>query len=95
MLPVLLLCPKGWPSSGMEKRCCKKWGALSAQDLNPSRISYKPKNNSRTVQGKRNKAGVQVAMGSQDGGGDNYIEGATVQATVPDESQVDVSVHCF
>ena len=38
---------------------------------------------------------MQVAMGSQDGGGDNYIEGATVQATVPDESQVDVSVHCF
>ena len=36
----------------------KEWGALGAQDLTPSVISYKPQINSRTVQRGRTMTGV-------------------------------------
>ena len=39
----------------------KEWGALSAQAINPSDISYEPKINSRKLQGERNGAVAQVA----------------------------------
>ena len=37
----------------------KEWGALGAQALVPSAITYEPKINSRTVQGDRKRAGAQ------------------------------------
>ena len=65
-------------------------GAIFFRALKPWCISYKPKTNSKTVQGERNGAGVRVEMGGQDGQGIQYGEGATGQATVTDESQADV-----
>ena len=64
-------------------------GALSSRVLNPSCISYEPKIKSKTIQGERNRYGLQRAMGGQGG------QGAKVQATVHDESQVDVSIYGF
>ena len=66
-----------------------------SQAINPSDISYKPKINSMTVQGERNRSGAQVATVEQEGEENEGGEGATGQATVPDESRADVSVHGF
>ena len=63
--------------------------------VNPIYISYVPRINSRTVQGKRNRTRAQVATGEQEGEEQEGEEGATGQATVPDESWADVSVHGF
>ena len=46
----------------------KEWGALEDQDLFPSSISYKPKINSRTVQGGRTGAGARQDNGTAKGG---------------------------
>ena len=64
-------------------------------DLNPSAISYEPKIDSRTVQDERNWAGAGVVTGSQEGKGNEVREVATGHATMPDESQTDVSVCGF
>ena len=66
-----------------------------SQAINPSDISYKPKINSMTVQGERNRSGARVATVEQEGEENEGGEGATGQATVPDESRADVSVHGF
>ena len=48
----------------------KDWCALGAQDLIPSAITYEPKINSRTVQGKGGGAGARQEGGTADGGKD-------------------------
>ena len=73
----------------------KEGGALSAEALNPSAISYEPKINSRNVQVERNGSGARVATGEQEGEEQEDKEGTTGQAAVPSESQADASVHGF
>ena len=51
-----LLCHKGVLVLERHSDAAKEWRALSARALNSSCISYEPKINSRTVQGKRNGA---------------------------------------
>ena len=63
--------------------------------INPCDISYELKINSRIVQGERNGDGAWIDMRSQEGGGNEGGEGAKEQATVPDESREDVSIHGF
>ena len=48
----------------------KEWGALGARSLVPSAITYKPKINSRAVQGERTGAGAQQEGGTSKGGKD-------------------------
>ena len=68
---------------------------MSSRTINPSYISYKPKINSRTVQGERNGVRVWVVTEALEGKDNKGKEGATGQATVPDDSRADVSVHSF
>ena len=86
-------------------------GALGARALVPSAITYKPKINSRTVQGKRTGAGARQEGEEADGGTDTVGEsqggrGRTVngeyrligqpgQVVVPAESRAEVSAHGF
>ena len=63
--------------------------------FNSNYISYKPKINSRTVQGERNAAGALKGTGSQEGKENKDGEGATGQSNVPGESWADVFVHGF
>ena len=73
----------------------KEWGALSARDLNPLYIYYKPKINSRTLQGDTDKAEARVATRGQGVQVNQYGQGAIGQETVTGESWVDVSIHGF
>ena len=52
-----LSCPKGGLVLARHDDAAKEWGALGSLALVPSAISYEPKINSRTVQGKRTGAG--------------------------------------
>ena len=104
-----LSCPKGGLVIALHDEPEKDWGALGAQDLIPSAITYKPKINSRTVQGKITGAGVWQEKRTADGGMDTVGEaqggrgrtgnGATRllgqpgQVEVPAESRSDVSAH--
>ena len=47
-----LSCPKGGIVLVQHDATAKEWGALGAGALVPSAITYKPKINSRTVQGR-------------------------------------------
>ena len=67
LVPHTLSCPNGGLVLVRHINATKESGALSAQALNPSCISYKPKINNRIVQGERNDARVQVATRSQEG----------------------------
>ena len=51
-----LSCPKGGLFLARHDDATKNWGALGARALVPSAITYKPKINSRTVQGERTGA---------------------------------------
>ena len=73
----------------------KEWGALSAQALNPLYISYQQKINIRTVQGERSGAGARIVTGCQERQVTQYVESATGQTKMPDESRSGVSVHFF
>ena len=53
-----LSCPKGGLILAQHDAATKDWGALGARALFPSAITYKPKINSRTVQGERTRAGA-------------------------------------
>ena len=55
-----LSCLNGGIVLAWHNDTAKELGALSVWSLNPSRISYKPEINSRTVQGERNGAGARV-----------------------------------
>ena len=70
-------------------------GPLSTRAIDLSAISYKPKINIRTVQRERNGDGVRIATGQQEGEEQDGTKSTTGQATVPDESRADVSVHGF
>ena len=72
----------------------KEWGALGARSLVPSAITYKPKINSRDMQGERTRDGVQQEGGESDGDTDRIL-GQPGQAVVPAESRSDVSAHGF
>ena len=70
----------------------------------PSAITYKPKINSRTVQGERTGAGAWQVGGEANGGTDTVgrtvngaekLIGQTGQVVVPAESRADVSAHGF
>ena len=77
----------------------KDWGALGAWDLIPSTITYKPKTNSRTVQGERTGAGARQDGGTANGGADTVGEsqggsGQTVnRAAILSRSPRHVEVH--
>ena len=80
----------------------KEWGALGAQALVPSAITYKPKINSRTVQGERTGSKAWQEGGEADSGTDTVgrtvdgaarLVGQTGQVVVPIESRPDVSSH--
>ena len=60
----------------------KEWGALGAWALVPITITYKPKINSRTVQGERTGAGARQEGGEADCGTDRLV-GQPVQVVVP------------
>ena len=70
-----LSCPKGGLVLAHHDDTAKEWGALGAWDFFPSAITYKPKINSKTVQGERTWAGAQKEGGVTDSGTDNV--GAT------------------
>ena len=72
----------------------KEWSALGSRALVPSAITYKPKINSRTVQGERTGAGARQERGEADDGTD-IIVGQPGQVLVPAESRADVSAHGF
>ena len=52
-----LACPKYGLVLVQNYDAAKDWGALGSRDLVPSAITYKPKINSRTVQGENTGAG--------------------------------------
>ena len=54
-----LSCPKGGLVLAQHDDSAKEWGENGARDLVPSAITYKPKINSRTVQGERTRAGAR------------------------------------
>ena len=95
LVPHALSCPKGGLILARYNDAAKEWGALSALAMNPSAISYKPKINSRTVQGDMNGSRSKVATGEQEGGEQGGEEGVTGQEMVPDKSRADVALHGF
>ena len=56
LVPDDISCPKGGVVMAWHNDADKEWGAHSTRDLDHSGISYKPKINSRTVQGERTRA---------------------------------------
>ena len=82
-----LSCPRGGLILARNNDDSKEWGALLYQYLNPSCISYKPKINSRTVQGDKNGVRAWVATEGQEGEVNEEVEGTTGQTMVPDESR--------
>ena len=60
--------PKGGLILARHDNVTKDWGALVAQALFPSAITYKPKISSRTVQGDRTGSGARQDGGESDGG---------------------------
>ena len=65
LMPHDLSRPKGGLVLEHHNYADKERGTPLARALSPSRISYEPKINIRTVQGKRNRAGARVAMGER------------------------------
>ena len=63
-----LSCPKGGLVIAQHNDAAKEWDALGSRALVPSAITYKPKINSRTVQGERTGAGAWQEVGEADGG---------------------------
>ena len=54
-----LSCPKGGLVLAQHDDAAKEWGALGSRALVISAITYEPKINSSTVQGKRTRAGAR------------------------------------
>ena len=61
-------CPKGGLVLAQHDDAAKEWGALGARALVPSAITYKPKINSRTVQGESTGSGARQEVGEAGGG---------------------------
>ena len=107
----VLSCLKGGLILARHDDAAKEWGALGSWDLVPSAITYKPKINSRTVQGERTGAEVRheggesgrgtETVGEAQGGGERTVNGAARlggqmgQVVVPAYSSADVSTHGF
>ena len=106
-----LSCPKGGLVLARLDNAAKEWGNLGARALVPSAIAYKPKINSRTVQGGGTGAGARQDSGAANGSTDNVrgaqggsgqmvngavrLVGELVQVEVPEESREDISAHGF
>ena len=99
-----LLCPKGGLVLARHNDAAKEWGALGAWALVHSDKTYKPKINSRTIQGEKTGAGAQQEGGEADGGTDTVgrtvnraarLVGQPGQVVVPAESREDKSTHGF
>ena len=106
-----LSCPQDGLVLARHDDDTKDWGALGARALVPSTITYKPKINSRTVQGERIGDGARQEGGEDNGGADTggeaqggrgrTVNGAAIllgkpgQVVVPAESRGDVSAHSF
>ena len=69
-----LSCPKGGLVLAWHDYAAKKWGYLGARALVSNAITYKPKINSRTVQGKRSRYGARQGEGTTNGGMDTVGE---------------------
>ena len=95
LVPLAFSYQKGVLVLAQHNAAAKEWGYLSARAINPSATFYGSIINSRAVQGERNGDGARVAMGTQDREENEGEDGETGHATVPDEPQVDVSVHGF
>ena len=63
-----LSCPKGGLVLAWYDYTAKEWGDFGSQDLVSSAITYKPKINSRTVQGERTGAGARQEGGEANSG---------------------------
>ena len=106
-----LSCPKDGIVLAQHDAAAKEWGSLGAWALVPRAITYKPKINSRTVQGDRNGArarqeGRRSDRGTETVEEDQGVRGRTVngasrlvgqprQVVVPAESRADVNAHGF
>ena len=99
-----LSCPKGGLVIARHDDNAKEWGVLGSCALVHRAIIYKPKINSRTVQGERTGAGARQEGGEADGGTDNVgrtvkgsvrLVGQPVQVILPSELREDVSAHEF
>ena len=87
-----LSCPKGGLVIARHDDPAKEWGTLGAQALITSSIAYKPKINSRTVQGEKTGAGARQGGGEADVGtetvgrtvnGAAILGGQTGQVLIP------------
>ena len=103
--------PKGGLVLSRNDGAAKEWGALGSRTLVPSAITYKPKINSRTVQGESTGAGSLQESGTANGGADTVgtaqggrgrtvnrtarLVGRPGQVVVPAESREEVSTHGF
>ena len=66
--------PKGGLVLVRHNDAANEWGALGARSLIPSTITYKPKINSRTVQGERTGDGARQEGGEANGGTETVEE---------------------
>ena len=69
-----LSCPNGGLVLAQHYEAAKEWGSLGARALLPSAIIYKPKINSRTVQGDRTGSGAWQEGGVANSGTDTIGE---------------------
>ena len=69
-----LAFPKGGLVLARHDGAAKEWGALGARALVPIAITYKPKINSKTVQGERTGAEVQRESGTDKGSAEILVE---------------------
>ena len=111
MIDHVLPCPNGGLVLERHDENAKEWVALGTRALVPSAITYKPKINSRTVQGERTGPGVQQEVGTTDDGADiigeyqggsgrtvnrsDRLSGRPGQVEVHAELRADVSAHGF
>ena len=74
MIENALLCPNGGLVLSRYDDAAKEWSSLGSWALVLSDITYKPKINSRTVQGERTGAEAWQDSGTADGCADNVEE---------------------
>ena len=86
-----LSCPKGGLVLARYDDAAKEWGAIRARALVPSAITYKPKINSRTVQGERTRVGAQQEVGEADNGTDTVGQMVNRAAILEGKNKTDSS----
>ena len=74
LIECALPCQKGGLVLARHHETAKEWGALGAQALIHSAITYEPKINSSTVQRERTRAGARQKSGTADGSADIVVE---------------------